>query len=42
MVPDDEFGGPVIDVPGEAHADSNVKRTTTTKRFIRTHPFNVC
>jgi hypothetical protein len=36
VVPDDEFGGPVIVVPGEAHADSNVERTTTTKLFIRT------
>jgi hypothetical protein len=35
MVPADEFGAPVIDVPGEAHADSDAKRTTTTKLFIR-------
>jgi hypothetical protein len=41
MAPDDKFGGPVVDVPGEAHADSNVKRMTTTKLFIRTQPFNL-
>jgi hypothetical protein len=41
MAPDDKFGGPVVDVPGEAHADSNVKRMTTTKLFIRSYPFNL-
>ena len=34
-VPDEELGSPLVNVPGEAHAESDVKRTTTTKFFIR-------